>query len=80
MNKELEETKDILENIKDSIDCDSKENMEFRQALESAINHIENSIPKEKIKKKIEEYKEIADEDNRDFFIRIETLEELLDK
>ena len=40
--------------------------MEFRQALESSINYIENSIPKEKVEEKIKEYKEIANEDNRD--------------
>lgn len=52
------ETKQILENIKDSIDCDCKENMEFRQALEKAINYIENSISKETIKEKIERFKD----------------------
>jgi len=57
MNKELEETKQILENIKDSIDCDCKENMEFRQALDTTINYIENSISKETIKKHLEKDK-----------------------
>ena len=37
-------------------------------------------IPKSKIKEKIEELKEIADEDNMDEFIKIRVLQELLEE
>lgn len=86
MNKELEEAISICKAIKKNIRCNStfdlnilKLNRSNEEAIKIAINYIENSIPKEKIKKKIEEYKEIADEDNRDYFIRIDTLQELLE-
>lgn len=37
-----------------------------------------NSIPTSLVKEKIEELKEIADEDNQDEYIKIEVLQELL--
>lgn len=37
-----------------------------------------NFIKKSKVKEKIEELKEIADEDNKDEYIKIEVLQELL--
>lgn len=55
MNKELEESKQILENVKDSIDWDCKENVEVRNAISTVLNYIENSIPKEKVEEKIKE-------------------------
>lgn len=39
-----------------------------------------NFIPKSKVKKKIEELKEIADEDNQDEYIKIQVLQEVLGK
>lgn len=39
-----------------------------------------NYIPKSKIKEKIEELKEIADEDNLDEFIKIGVLKQLLEE
>lgn len=40
---------------------------------------LEDYIEKDKIREKIDKYKEIADEDNRDYFIKIEELKELLE-
>lgn len=76
MNKELEEAIVDVKCLKFLLTGKAKE--QYERPLKTVLNYIENSIPKETIKEKIEEYKEIADEDNRDYFIRIETLEELL--
>lgn len=37
-------------------------------------------IPKSKVKEKIEELKEIADEDNQDEYIKIQVLQDLLER
>ena len=41
---------------------------------------MKNYISKDKIREKIEELKEIADEDNTDIYIKIDTLEELIEE
>jgi len=58
MNKELEEAKDILRNIKDDIDWDCKENIEIRNAIDTVLQALENSIPKEKVEKIIKDLDE----------------------
>lgn len=67
MNKELEEAIEILKNLKDkkihfvasyfttgTVQLDEKE----QQSIETVLNYIENSIPKEKVEEKIKYIKE----------------------
>lgn len=80
MNNELEETIKRLNKDKNKpLACGDVAVVNIED-LETVLNYIENSVSKEVIEKKIEEYKEIADEDNKDYFIRIDTLQELLEE
>ena len=92
----MEETKiqikDMIQNIKDSLDLDYLNDEQVKElykkqklALETALNYIENSIPKEVIQNKLNEiekqYKEALEENSTEAFIlkcQIEILEELL--
>lgn len=59
MNKELEDAIKVLEKLKDELDklfnITYINNTKERNAMEIILNYIENSIPKEKVKEKIEE-------------------------
>lgn len=60
-------------------DEENQEGIRDIEAIETILNYIENSISKEIIEKKIEELKGIADEDNKEEYIKISVLQELLD-
>ena len=83
--KERQSDKERIKDLEEINEAHKKENGELREELESVKEiyytqkEIETDyIPKSLIKEKIEELKEIADEDNLDDFIRIQVLEELL--
>lgn len=65
MNKELEEAKKVLNMwnkaeeivINDEKEFDKKPYIQRKQAIETALNYIDNSISKEAIKEKIKELK-----------------------
>ena len=80
--KVLEAIKVVLKELKRL----QQENKDLKQANTEKTNKLieiidlyMKSVPKDKIREKIEKYKEIADEDNRDYFIKIEELKELLE-
>ena len=64
--KQLEEENKSKQKAYDDCYCEYKHYKQF------------DSIPKSKVKKKIEELKEIADEDNQDEYIKIQVLQEVL--
>lgn len=68
-NKELEkENKKYIVKLTDE---------EYRRVIEAAQK---DCVPKSLIKEKIEELKEIADEDNQDEYIKIQVLQDLLER
>lgn len=60
MNKELEEAKVLLSNLKNTTNTQEYVNnfSIYDNAIETVLNYIENSISKETIKEKIEEMQE----------------------
>lgn len=69
--------KEFIEKLKYEVSTGEYSTIKTKD-LEEILNYIDNSISTEVIEEKIELYKEIADEDNKDYFIKIDTLEELL--
>ena len=60
-------------------------NLEFASVrllreIQSLEHKLYNSIPVSLVEEKIEELKEIADEDNKEEYIKISVLQELLEK
>lgn len=53
--KELEKAKEILKYFITEYDEEEVSYRQVEQAIETVLNYIENSIPKEKVEKKIEE-------------------------
>ena len=67
--------------IKNLIEKQQKEIEDLKQKNEYLPAWVgKKYVSKDKIKAKIEELKETADEDNKDDFIRIEVLQSLLEK
>ena len=79
MNKELEEAIDNLLMLKYFLNEEKEENYrEYTKAIETVLNHIDNSIPKEKVEKKIEILKMEERYDYIDNKKAITALQELL--
>lgn len=75
-NKELEKRLKEKENIVKKSSLEAQKYFDMLMEVEYG----RNTIPKQKIRDKIEELKEIADEDNKEEFIKIDVLEELLEE
>lgn len=93
-SKELEEAKRMREFIKEmdrrKQDITYNRHYDFLQDIETLLNYIDNSISKEVIKEKIEDYKErmryyqdehiIVDDEYYRYETKVEELQELLER